>query len=991
MAWIRRDRVSGRRASASAWPVATCMALCLFAATPAAAEPGEGADPADLRSVCFVDSQTGWAAGDLGIVIKTNNGGRTWSRQKTPTTSNLRAIQCIDQQVGWAAGWEIVSGVGRSAGVLLRTGDGGRTWDRVTTPAMPGVLGMAFRDARRGWVWGVASALVPSGVMQTQDGGRSWQALPGQASAAWTAGSLTAAGELYLASAQAWARVVGGRIVTGPTVPWQGLRPQVYVAQSADRFVVGAMHGQIYVGGGSQWLPLRFRGAHDAIEVFAAEQQGSQIWLAGAPGDRLLRSGDGGRSWSAQAGAAKLPIYDLEFPTEDQGCAVGALGTIQLTYDGGVTWQRVRGDHDRVALVAIVPRVQDVPWEFLADAACDGYLSRLYVMARSADRPAATDEALSAAALAGGATGAQYGGFWLPSSATELPARGFTSHMPEAALDPVTALTRAIARYLNHWSPAVVLTVADEGNQGTSSLMYRSVLAAVNQRALASPSSQPPPGPAQPDVWIPQSENVRASNYLVSQSRVDPRRGTTVDGLVHRAKVHLSTVPDVEHAAAFTGFHRASPASATSLKLRPFARASMQHGASGRRGVVASHSTAHSRLQRRATSLRNMQALLKQDLSDREAAGAGVNRSQILQATRLLDQDDVAPFLYRLGWNAYRQGDAPLADQAMRSILDYQEDDRYAEAALQWLVWSQASAEMQLRRSRDGNRTAESVAPDARRQEPRQLALVRFPALEAMPAMRLPLLARGRRRQDLLDEDSAALSAIVLPGSNPWRRCVAAELWLESGRGRAPLSSSLCRSTQEPPLLDGRLEEAFWEVADQIPFLVNGDERPAAKGALRFARDDQFLYLGGSVQRDPGTGYGPATIGRLRDPDLSRQDRIELFLDTDRDYVTFWKLVLDHRGGTGESLLGDRTWNPKWYVAASGDASTWSVEVAIAWEELTSQPPQDAYWAISARRIIPGRGVHTLGTPCNVQPQIQGIHLLKFGPALPVKTESTQP
>ncbi|MBZ0242702.1 MAG: hypothetical protein K8F24_05770, partial [Bacteroidales bacterium] len=54
-----------------------------------------------LRSVSFVDTQTGWTAGDNGAIRKTENGGQTWTLQSAGLNVVFEAVQFIDPDNGW--------------------------------------------------------------------------------------------------------------------------------------------------------------------------------------------------------------------------------------------------------------------------------------------------------------------------------------------------------------------------------------------------------------------------------------------------------------------------------------------------------------------------------------------------------------------------------------------------------------------------------------------------------------------------------------------------------------------------------------------------------------------------------------------------------------------------------------------------------------------------------------------------------------------------
>lgn len=67
----------------------------------------------------FLNSQVGFASCDLGLFIKTTDGGTTWtSKQATPNSASLTGIHFINASTGYLCG----------NNTLLKTKDGGTTW-----------------------------------------------------------------------------------------------------------------------------------------------------------------------------------------------------------------------------------------------------------------------------------------------------------------------------------------------------------------------------------------------------------------------------------------------------------------------------------------------------------------------------------------------------------------------------------------------------------------------------------------------------------------------------------------------------------------------------------------------------------------------------------------------------------------------------------------------------------------------------------------------
>jgi photosystem II stability/assembly factor-like uncharacterized protein len=69
-----------------------------------------------LFSVCFVNEMTGYAVGDYGVVLCTNDGGITWAVTCTGAPSFLRSVTFTDETHGYIAGY---------FGTILSTNTGG--------------------------------------------------------------------------------------------------------------------------------------------------------------------------------------------------------------------------------------------------------------------------------------------------------------------------------------------------------------------------------------------------------------------------------------------------------------------------------------------------------------------------------------------------------------------------------------------------------------------------------------------------------------------------------------------------------------------------------------------------------------------------------------------------------------------------------------------------------------------------------------------------
>ncbi len=87
---------------------------------------------------------------------------------------------------------------------------------------------------------------------------------------------------------------------------------------------------------------------------------------------------------------------------------------------------------------------------------------------------------------------------------------------------------------------------------------------------------------------------------------------------------------------------------------------------------------------------------------------------------------------------------------------------------------------------------------------------------------------------------------------------------------------------------------------------------------------------------------------RTRDADLSGHDRVDLLIDLDRDYQTYYRFQIDHRGCLAEDCWGDKTLNPKYHVAFVSTETGWTAEIAIPFVEMTGERPSHGKtWAVN--------------------------------------------
>ena len=115
-------------------------------------------------SVVAPTEQVAWAAGTAGKVIRTEDGGKTWTAQKTKTLENIMGLTAFDDKNAILVG---------NHSLILYTTDGGTTWTPATqpTPANPEISKLFRVQIAGNSVWAVGEY---NTLLRSDDKGVTW-------------------------------------------------------------------------------------------------------------------------------------------------------------------------------------------------------------------------------------------------------------------------------------------------------------------------------------------------------------------------------------------------------------------------------------------------------------------------------------------------------------------------------------------------------------------------------------------------------------------------------------------------------------------------------------------------------------------------------------------------------------------------------------------------------------------------------------------------
>ena len=88
---------------------------------------------------------------------------------------------------------------------------------------------------------------------------------------------------------------------------------------------------------------------------------------------------------------------------------------------------------------------------------------------------------------------------------------------------------------------------------------------------------------------------------------------------------------------------------------------------------------------------------------------------------------------------------------------------------------------------------------------------------------------------------------------------------------------------------------------------------------------------------------------------MTGRDRVDILLDLDRDYQTYYRFQIDHRGCLAEDCWGDKTWNPKYFAAFHSTDTGWTAEIAIPLAGVDRRPSV-ARADVGGERVARGAG-----------------------------------
>ena len=291
-----------------------------------------------LRRISFLDANNGWITGENGCILKTIDGGDTWTDQSIPTKINIiYGISIIDNQKLF---------VGGDSG-LFKSSDGGGSWTRVGN--YRNVNSVQFTSSTVGYF------LNSTGFYKSNDGGANWVSTAASTSGAirfnfiddsfgwiygWGPGSNPSTATIRKTND-------GGNTWTTQPNSADGYLSNGFIL-SRDTLILVGESGVIMKtsDGGNTWIKSKSAemvGYYNPFSLLSVKGfSKDNIWIVGAY-SIMRKSTDVGTTWVTKNIGSNKTIYSIQYCKTDKTRAFAAGNTVVkslISGNSGKTWSQ---------------------------------------------------------------------------------------------------------------------------------------------------------------------------------------------------------------------------------------------------------------------------------------------------------------------------------------------------------------------------------------------------------------------------------------------------------------------------------------------------------------------------------------------------------------------------------------------------------------------------------------------------------------------------
>lgn len=187
--------------------------------------------------------------------------------------------------------------------------------------------------------------------------------------------------------------------------------------------------------------------------------------------------------------------------------------------------------------------------------------------------------------------------------------------------------------------------------------------------------------------------------------------------------------------------------------------------------------------------------------------------------------------------------------------------------------------------------------------------------------------------------------------------CAAAVSQAQDVKNIEPRIYDTRRATGGPPVIDGVLDDAVWDIVEWTGDFVQREpadgEPPTKQTEFKVVYDDEALYFAFRAHDDP-----ELVTRMLARRDWFPGDWIEVNIDSYFDRRTAFSFTLSVSGSRGDEFVSndgnnwDGNWDPVWQGATHIDGEGWTAEMKIPLSQLRFNGKNEQTWGLQVQRRI---------------------------------------
>ena len=172
---------------------------------------------------------------------------------------------------------------------------------------------------------------------------------------------------------------------------------------------------------------------------------------------------------------------------------------------------------------------------------------------------------------------------------------------------------------------------------------------------------------------------------------------------------------------------------------------------------------------------------------------------------------------------------------------------------------------------------------------------------------------------------------------------------------QGPVRCLRARRTEQPPVIDGCLDDPCWEAAHSTTGFTDyrSEEKASEQTIVRVLYDDENIYVAFEcIEPHPEQIIA---VERKYDQSLQDEDRVEVRFDTFRDRRRAYIFTVNTLGTRYDARIGlfdyDDSWGCEWFAAAEVGENRWFAEMAIPIGNMLFQRKNNVEWGVNFRRV----------------------------------------